>query len=289
MEAKKRNLLKTAALGALISLAACAPKNNNETEMSSIDSSSESIIGGEAVAPGDSLVKSTVGVATKGDGLICTGTLIAKNLVVTAGHCTMDLASPQDLYIIFGNDLNSKTVQKRNVLGGRVPAKWPLLGRNQNKDWGDIALLRIDGEAPAGFQAAVVLANKAALKDGLDVTIAGYGLVNVATQTLPNLLQKAVIKLTQANYSDSEILFAQFQGKGACHGDSGGPAFIDMKGRKVLIGVTSRSATAKGGMNCQEGSIYTSVAAHIAFLKQAAKELTAKTFVPGEAIPSPAN
>lgn len=289
MKATKGNdlLLKAAVLIAFAGLAACAPKNQEAEIYQSSDASESSIVGGEAVDAKDPLLKTTVGIALKGHGVICTGTLISKNLVVTAAHCTMDLSKPSDLSVTFGNDTKAKTLQTRKVLGGRVPAKWPLLGASQKKDWNDIAVLKIDGVAPAGFEPAVLLANKLALKDGQDVTIAGFGLLNMIPEKSSNLMQKVVIKMTDSKYADSEVLFAQHEGKGACHGDSGGPALITVKGRPVLIGVTSRAATLKGGMNCMEGSIYTSIAAHIGFLKQASRELNAKTFVPDEPIPQP--
>lgn len=288
MKATTKKVIQTAVLGAMFGLSACAPHNEAAENYYAADVASQGIVGGEKVAADDAISKSTVGIGAVLQGVICTGTLISKNLVVTAAHCTSTVSDPRRLVITFGNDISAKTLQVRKVLGGRVPAKWASLKVDQDKDWNDIAVLRIDGEAPEGFAPAVLLANKAVLKDDLDVTIAGFGMTSMKPAKYSDLLLKAGVKMTNATFADTEILFEQTKdGKGACHGDSGGPAYITVKGRAVLIGVTSRSATEAGGMNCLEGSIYTSIAGHIAFLRQAAKELTAKSFVPGEKIAQP--
>ena len=288
MKATAKKVIQTAVLGAMFGLSACAPHNEAEDYQTLDVTSYQGIVGGEKVAADDALSKSTVGIGAAFQGVICTGTLISKNLVVTAAHCTGTVANPRSLVVTFGNNIASKDLQVRKVLGGRAPANWAKVTADQEKDWNDIAVLRIEGEAPAGFVPAVLLANKAALKDDLEVTIAGFGMTSMKPAKYTDLLLKAGIKLTNAKFADTEILFAQTKdGKGACHGDSGGPAYITMKGRAVLIGVTSRSATEAGGLTCLEGSIYTSIAGHIEFLRQAAKELTAKSFVPGEKIAQP--
>lgn len=289
----KKIMARTAVLAALLSLAACAPQSHNtESQVDSASTQSQGIISGDNVAANDPLVKSTVGIAvadSRGRGqVVCTGTLISKNMVITAGHCTAVTSDPRRMAIVFGGDLSAKTVQIRRVLGGRVPDQWPLLDADkQEKDWNDIAVLKIEGEAPAGFTPAVLLANKAALTSGAVITIAGFGVTDMKTQNQPKILQKAVVKLTDPKFADSEILFAQDDGKGACHGDSGGPAYMTIKGRSVLVGVTSRSATLAGAATCLDGSIYTSVAAHTAFIKKAVSDMNAKTFVAGQFIPRP--
>lgn len=282
----KSSLKVVALLSTITMMAACAPQSE-KAELINQDQSSQSIVGGEDVAAEDPLVKATVGIATRFGGVICTGTLIAKNLVVTAGHCTGAVSDPRQMYITFGHDLNSKDIQVRRVLGGKSHEKWPLLKGGQEKNWYDIAVLKFEGDVPAGFSPAVLLSNASVLKNGMEVTLAGFGVTSMQPKTTTDILQKTVVKLTNAKYSETELLFNQDEGKGACHGDSGGPAYVIIKGRAVLIGVTSRSATLKGGSTCLEGSIYTSVPALIQFLKQASIELNSKSFVPGKPIPNP--
>ncbi len=82
-----------------------------------------------------------------------------------------------------------------------------------------------------------------------------------------------------SKFSDDEVLFQQYKGSGACHGDSGGPAYTkDLSGHLVVFGVTSRSATAEGGSTCLEGSVYTNTAAYNDFIAKGVASLEASSF-----------
>jgi secreted trypsin-like serine protease len=134
-------------------------------------------------------------------------------------------------------------------------------------------MIRFSGELPPGYQPIKVLREKNSLKNGMQVTIAGYGMLSMEPAVESSHLMKASIELSDADYSESEVLFQQFEGRGACHGDSGGPAFVTINGVKVLFAVTSRAATENGGSTCLEGSIYTSVSFYLPWLRTVAAEL----------------
>lgn len=279
---------------ALITLAAtitaCGAKVQNAANLNDQSPSSENqgIVGGEEVKAASEVAKSTVALGHPLYGVFCTGTLIAKNLVLTAGHCTGIVQDPRQLWVIFSLTPNTaKIAQGRRVLGGKTTDAWPKLTPLQEKNWGDIAVLKFEGNLPEGYAPAVLLGNPTLLQDGMDVTLAGYGLASMKPEVDPEKLMEATVKLTESKFSETEIRFGQENGKGACHGDSGGPAYTMIKGRLNLIGVTSRSATSAGGATCLEGSIYTSVATQIEFLTSTAKFLNSKDFVPGQPIPQP--
>jgi secreted trypsin-like serine protease len=139
---------------------------------------------------------------------------------------------------------------------------------------------------PAGYKPAVLLSSSVTLVNGRAATLAGYGLQDMATQKEADSLMKTEVRISDAKYSETEVLFEQFQGRGACHGDSGGPALVTAKGRAIVFGVTSRSATMAGGRNCLEGSIYSSVPAKLEFIRSAANQLNAPDFRPAP-IPQP--
>lgn len=281
---KKLLKLGTSLLAVMVLASACA--ENKTPTATSAASINTGIIGGEPLTPEQPMSKSVVALATARSGVFCTGVLIAKNLVVTAGHCTGVSMYPSEMFVIFGTDLRGK-LEKRRVLGGKVAPQWPLLTPEQEKNWGDIAVLRFEGEAPEGYERARLLGDSAQLKDGMDVVLAGYGLANMSPPEDPEKLMHVIVKMSDAKYSETEVKFEQHQGKGACHGDSGGPAFATINGKLFLIGVTSRSATEAGGGTCLEGSIYTSIPGSIEFLKAAAKHLNSKAFVPNEKLPQP--
>jgi secreted trypsin-like serine protease len=281
-------VLKTSGiLASLLTLvSACAPRSALQ-QSTSLDFDS-GIIGGNPVDAQEEMAKSTVAIGTMFSGNFCTGTLVAKNLVVTAAHCTGLVRDPRMMIILFGSDLSKKnSIETRKVLGGQVPDAWPALTEGQTKDEGDVALLKFEGEAPAGFKPMRLLGNPEQLIAGMDVTLVGYGLTNMDPETDPKKLMKAAVKLSNPTFAKTEILFEQHEGRGACHGDSGGPAFAVINQKTFLIGVTSRSITEAGGNTCLEGSIYSSVAGQIEFLKKAARYLNSAQFVPGKPIPQP--
>lgn len=267
-----KQLGKLTAVTALLALAACAPKVQEETYLNQRTDSS--IVGGEEVSELDPIAASTVFIFDRQVGALCTGTLISENLVLTAAHCTN--SNPKALVIGFGTQLptdKDEHMELRLVIAGQTHPDWEKLTDSKKYNWGDLALLRFDGPLPEGAQPASLLSNAKSLKNGMRVTLAGYGVIDMVKDVSSDSLRKVDVVLTEKNYSKTELLFEQYQGKGACHGDSGGPALATSKGKLVVVGVTSRAATEAGGRNCLEGSIYTSVAAHLNWIKKAAKEL----------------
>jgi V8-like Glu-specific endopeptidase len=282
---KKESLL---AISVLV-LTACT-QQKPELSGTISETNSAEIVGGEEVLADDLIAKSTVLVYDRKVGSLCTGTLIDYNLVVTAAHCTSGDA--KTLAIGFGLELDGSSLQFAPVIAGMTHSSWPKLTEAKasdprSKDWGDIAVLRFQGPTPEGFEPARLLGNASSLKNGLTITIAGYGKLDMELDISAEKLMKTDVVLTNKAFSGTEIEFAQHEGRGACHGDSGGPAFAKNKnGKLVLIGVTSRSATPGGGATCLEGSIYTSVAAYIEFIRSAA--VTLRGANPPTVIPQPA-
>lgn len=297
----KKNTIVTTTLflGVLMGLSACGQKmQSSVADSASTDSEfAQGIINGDTVSTDDLIAQSVVMVYDKTHHGLCSGTLIMKNLVVTAGHCTS--ANPADLVVIFGLDLNDKNAPVRRVLGGLTTDTFTHLDFTKNdgvpdKNWGDIAVLKFEGhELPDGFKPASVLFNKAVLQTGMTVTLAGYGLDKFEQKGLSSvgvgsgILRKADVTLTDSQFSETEILVSMTDDKGACHGDSGGPAYLVIKNKVVLVGVTSRADSNEGALKCNQGTIYSSVPAHQDFLKSATKFLESDAFIPGSAIPQP--
>ncbi len=277
------------ALPILLGLVACGGKQSHTLDAMIGTQDSSNIVGGVAVAKEDPIAKHIVALEHQWYGVYCTGILVKKNVVLTAAHCTGVGSNPRELNVVFGNDLNG-TLERRPVLGGKTTDKWPNLTIAEQNDlhaqWGDIAMLKFEGEAPAGFEPARILGNPERLQAGMDVVLAGYGLTAMPNSD-PMKLMKATVKLSNPTVTPSEMQFDQFEGKGACHGDSGGPAFTTINGKLFLIGVTSRSATEGGGNTCLEGSIYTNLATQTQFLVKTAKFLDSPEFVPGQPIAQP--
>lgn len=289
--------LFTAALLAL-SLTACGTKKA-ALQSFEASSSSTSIVNGQEVAAEDVLTKSTVALLISLEGypevMICTGTLVAKNVVITAAHCLEDYV---DFFfngetgkyekvvipvvggsVIFGTQARVEGAVKRNITKWKINPDYSPKEKGQG-DWDDIAVLQFDGEVPAGYDTVPYLQETAPLVKDLAVVFAGYGITSPEGGNTPEsdprgndsgILRKVEITLTSAEHEGNELLFELPKtGASTCQGDSGGPAYATISGQLTLIGVTSRGEDAA----CKGVSISTSTAAHAEFLKTTIQELS---------------
>ncbi len=328
-------------LGALATIAACTPNTQSGSVTGSVKSSE--IIGGQPVAQDDIIRKSTVSiivnVLTKDNQqgqFLCTGSIIADNMILTAAHCIPGSEYKKAaMFVIFATDLNKMTksqiqpvtgvvvhnqygegdqrlrdtIEKLKKAGNPNGDGVELSDREQGADNYDLAVIKIQGKIPADYQVANILKDESILKQGASVTLAGYGLTNVKkeqvdlkkypdldaaiasgqiactydkktcyilTQENENILKKTDVTVISP-YGDTEVGLDQTQGKGACHGDSGGPAFINVGGVEYLWGVTSRGTGKDGIDDCSNYAIYTKINAEWDFVSKAMKQLSTST------------
>lgn len=199
----------------------------------------------------------------------CTGTLISKNLVVTAAHCA-DHLPDRPTKILFGNNLPASLDDSRLVeIAEAVSNK--NFGRNPDTfvAMNDVAVIKLAQDAPEGFKPVPVLASGYALQPGDMLTLAGWGRISEQYPTKPTVLQKTQVPV--AAMRDMEIVTDQRNGSGACAGDSGGPAFIETAHGLVLAGAT-RGPEA-GYTDCHHYGVYTLLVNHKDFLIYAAETL----------------
>lgn len=273
---------------ATAALAACT---GNKASNNTVDTSASArqIIGGTDVAEGSDLNKSIVGLYDMKKHALCTGSLLDNNVVLTAAHCIG--ASASDLVVIFAADLEQVfNSNDANFVRSKVRrAVKTVVNANYGKKhaageaWGDTALIRFDGQVPAGFQPATLLQDSSVLQEGFTITVAGYGvnsdiLTEVNKADYPDFDQKvasgeffceqsedgktekcykeelsgeARLRTTElavaGNYNDSEIAFDQQHGHASCEGDSGGPAYVKTATGYQLFGVTSRGTRGCNG------------------------------------------
>ena len=230
------------------------------------------IVQGTKVTAGNRVSKTVValiGSSAQGQSL-CTASLVAQDLAVTAAHCVTEENSAQaiPLTIIFATDIHAATAnQIRKVDGVRFPVEWNPAAQGA-KNTADVAVLHFSGGLPVPYEASDLLPFDQVLKKGEVVEIAGYGISNATTDQGEGILRHTNITLIEPAYSATEVRLDQSHGGGACHGDSGGPAYLVISGQPYLFGITSRGSGA-----CDIDVIYTRLEPYRAWFEKASASL----------------
>jgi secreted trypsin-like serine protease len=233
---------------------------------------SDDIVGGSKVSDRDTISKSVVALYREegGQGMLCSATLIAKNMAVTAAHCVE--AGTDGMVVIFGTDIKVDAQDAVRVIGSEIQPLWSAQ-HSTDQDMGDIAVVRFESDAPANFKPAHMASNKLILKAGDTVTLAGFGITQANSQAGAGVLRKADVQVVNPDFGKTEMIFDQTDGAGACHGDSGGPAFAKVGAKTYLVGVTNRSYPDSAPDNCKQQVVYTKIMAYRAWITSSEKEL----------------
>lgn len=230
------------------SYACAAPTQDGEDE--STESSSASIVGGQATSSYPAVV-----ALTQFGSPFCTGTVVAKRVVVTAAHC-LEGGSIQGWRVAFGPSAFSPQAQITVVDAIAHPSFDPNRIRN------DIAVVLLAQDAPV---------TPIALNDGMpsswvgkSLTFVGYGASNGRTESGAGI--KRVVSIPISQVGSTQFAY-QDSSRNTCFGDSGGPAFAkDAAGNLTLAGVTSY-----GDQTCSVYGVDTRVDVFRSFIQSASQ------------------
>jgi trypsin len=197
----------------------------------------ESIVGGADASIEDYPYQ--IGLLSDGS-LICGGSIIGSQYIVTAGHCTYG-ASASSLSIRVGSSSSSSGGQVIQVSSITVHPDY-----NENTVDNDISILTLAEELVYGNGvAAIDLPTSTDLPAaGTSVVVTGWGALQEGGTVSPTLqyVEIPVIDKQECeqDYADFNSLTASMfcagaSGQDSCQGDSGGPLAAD----DILVGIVS--------------------------------------------------
>jgi hypothetical protein len=258
------------------------------------------VVGGQTAEPGTFPWMAYVLDVHGNDIGQCSGTVVAPNLVLTAGHCAEDMQTgilneASGYRVVTGNVDWDAPETERQVSGVTRVIVCSCFDRRT--DVGDVALLQLSTptSAPAVTLASSPPGDRKAL-------LAGWGRTYYHQEALGERLQWAPTVVQQPERCEhqappfspaSQICVMDTPGRqtGVCEGDSGGPLLLpapSAAGGMVQVGVTDHGY---GECATTSPSVFTRVDAISAWVRGWAQALASapavSTFLPADTVPAP--
>jgi secreted trypsin-like serine protease len=256
-------------LALVVSLIATASTAYAESDFSpdapdSDEDSARAIVGGSEVQPG----QWPDAVAVLGRNGACTGTLIAPDVVLTAGHC----AGIDPVQVIANTtDYAQSAGVRSHVAKTEVYPSWQTSY--------DVAVLvlvsPIEGVAPRKVGTSCTFEKFA--RD-TSVRLVGFGATDMAGAAPNTQLKQAMTSVTdpecvggngckKAIAPGGEFVAGGTGNADSCFGDSGGPVYLDTPAGTIVIGAVSRGVD-NAATPCGGGGIYVRTDKLVEWLEQ---------------------
>ncbi|MCP4443967.1 MAG: trypsin-like serine protease [Myxococcales bacterium] len=217
--------------------ASCQAGDFSRDDDSSIGSATNSIVGGVEATFDEAVVAVVVG------GL-CTGTLVAPRIVLTAAHCVRDVieAGFTNLGRVNFGDGRGPWIDSIDVIDMTMHRLYdpPAFFLH------DIALLRLARAAPESIKPIPISTTALTDEDvGLQLRVVGFGNTDGANGGSGSGTKRQVtvplLEVNAAHIGFGDHIY------NTCQGDSGGPTFATFDGVEYVIGVTSFGASGCAG------------------------------------------
>lgn len=195
-------------------------------------------INGGVTGSSDIVAQTVMIVSTRGAS--CTGTVIARDLVLTAAHCVQPKS---DYAVVFATGGAPRIVPLARIV---LHPKYDPLQFEKRKPSPDMAIVKISEPFPSRYRVARLSAKPGFPKHGEMFMLAGFGFARDGDERSAGTLRSVTLP-NQGSTGDSMIRVSAGNGgtAGACTGDSGGPVY--RRGEVAgVIGWTSIPA----GKNC---------------------------------------
>ena len=220
--------------------------------------------------------------------MLCSGTLIAPDVVLVAGHCNLslfvDTAAPVQYYFSTSLDVTSFGAKGDLTLPPHTTKVAKMLPHPQFdldrvgaglRHTYDIALVYLEKPVTKIKPSPVIHADEAAaIKKGAEVAIVGYGRRHEDNRGRGDagIKYHGLTKVQEVGKYEMQISPGSPQPH-KCHGDSGGPTFMKLgKGKAARLAVVGVTSHAYDEADCMHGGVDTRVDPYLNWINKNMEE-----------------
>jgi hypothetical protein len=226
------------------------------------------LVGDAHLAQGD-VARNVVLIRSAG-GARCTGIVLARDIVLTAAHCTSDAI---ELAVYRSTEAGAESYK---VIAVAAHPQYDARSYAKSQAAVDLALLKL--ALPLSDPGPVVMRERVPLP-GERLLVAGFGDAAAESSAGLGALQTATLiaigepSSLQLRLADPASHGGAVAGLGSCRGDSGGPVFEWSAGRFVLVGVLSWSNGPNMSTGCGGVTGATPIARHRQWILKTTKRM----------------